>query len=74
MSILRVENLGDDLGHGFLLHRLYIFTPTEQGHIDGRGAFGPPQAQRVYGPALITRDKHVEWNRQHRGIISVYDL
>ena len=40
--VIRVEHLGDHLGHGLLLHRLQVLAPGVQGHIHRQGALGVP--------------------------------
>ena len=45
--VVGVEDLGDDLGHGLLLHRLQVLAPVEEGEVHRVGAVGLPQPQHV---------------------------
>ena len=53
-----VEHLGDDLGHGLLLHGAHILTLVEQGHVHARGG-GAPQPQGGHAAAILARDHQV---------------
>ena len=74
MVVIGVEDLGDDLGHGLLLHRLEILAPGVQGHVHRDGAFGVPQAQDVGVAGLVTGDLHVPGDGQHGGIAGVLGM
>ena len=54
-----VEDLGDDLGHGALLHALDILALGEEVHVQRVGALGVPEAQGVDVLAAVAGDQHV---------------
>ncbi len=54
-----VENLGDDLGHGALLHALDICALGEEVHIERVGTLGVPEAERVDLLSSVARDQHI---------------
>ncbi len=56
--VVRVEDLGDDLRHGLLLHRAHIVAAVEQLHVE-LGAGGPPQAQAADALSAVAGDVHV---------------
>ena len=56
--IRRIQHLGDDLRHGFLLHRAHIVALIKQRHIHaGRGR--PPQPQGGHALAVFACHHHV---------------
>ncbi len=63
--VLGVEDLGDGLGHGLLLHGLEVLAPGEEGHIQGRGALGVPQPEDVHMLGAVAGDLHVLGHGQH---------
>ncbi|MPM45029.1 hypothetical protein SDC9_91714 [bioreactor metagenome] len=65
-----VEHLGDDLGHGLLLHRLEVLPAGVEAHVGGHGALGIPQAQEVCVGGGAAGDRHVPGHGQH-GCISL---
>ena len=65
--VLGVEHLGDDLGHGLLLHRLQILAGGEELHIHRVGALGVPQPQDVGVLGAVTGDLHVPGDGQYVG-------
>ena len=71
MLIRGVEHLGDDLGHGALLHALDILALGEEVHVQRVGAFCIPQAQVVYLLAAVARDEHVARHGDDGGVAGV---
>ena len=59
MIVSGVEHLGDDLGHGALLHALDIVALGEEVHVQRIGALGVPQPQGVDLLAVVAGDQHV---------------
>ena len=71
MVVVGVEDLGDDLGHGLLLHRLQVLAPGVEGHVHRQGALGVPQAQGVGVVGVVAGDLHVPGDGQHGGVAHV---
>ena len=63
--VLGVEDLGDGLGHGLLLHGLQVLAPGEEGHVQGDGALGVPQPEDVDVVGAVAGDLHVLGHGQH---------
>ena len=66
--VVRVEHLGDDLGHGLLLHRFQILPPGVERHVHRQGTLGIPQPQGVGVVGLVAGDLHVPRDGQHGGV------
>ena len=69
--VIRIQHLGNDLGHSLLLHGLQVLAPGVQGHIHGHRALGVPQAQHVGVVGLVAGDLHVAGNGQNGGVAHV---
>ena len=54
-----IEHLGDDLGHGALLHALHIVALGEEVHVQRVGALGVPEAEGVDLLAAVAGDEHI---------------
>ena len=63
--VLGVEDLGDGLGHGLLLHGLQVLAPGEEGHVQRDGALGVPQPEDVDVVGAVTGDLHILGHGQH---------
>ena len=74
MVVRGIQDLGDDLGHGPLLHALDIVALGEEVHIQRVGALGVPQAQGVHLVAAITGDEHIPGYGDHRVISGVLGM
>ena len=64
----RVEDFGDDLGHGVALQSLGVVAPGESGHIEAAGRLGAPQHQLVHGVGVVAGNIHVV-GHSHDGLI-----
>ena len=67
--VRRVEHLGDDLGHGALLHALDVLALGELVHVEGVGAVRLPEAEGVHLAAAVARDEHVARDGQDGGVV-----
>ena len=70
----RIQNLGEDLRVGILLHCLHVGTLREQVHIEHRGALCLPQAQNVDRLTVGTGDHDVIGNSLDLFVIAVNDI
>ena len=57
--VRRIEDLGDGLGAVAGFHRLDVLASGEGAHIEGRGALGAPQAERVDDVRVLAGNQEV---------------
>ena len=69
--VLGVEDLGNGLGHGLLLHGLQVLAGGKQGHVHRGGALGVPKAQGVGVLGAVAGNHHILGDGQHGGIPGV---
>ena len=71
MRILRIQDLGNDLGHVLFVHGFQVLSLGKQLHVDGNRRRGAPQAQRIDYVAVVACNQHIAGNADDRGVILV---